>query len=53
MQHPFRLRFDPNNELSRTLYQFVPAFSFANLAEIYAFRKNAIIAYAVGSAAAG
>jgi len=52
-QHPFRLRFDPNNSLSRVLWYFVPAISFANVAEMMEFRKNAVIMVLVGAATLG
>lgn len=48
--HPFRLRFDPTDNISRFLWFFVPVFSFSTLAELWLLRKNAMIAIVGGSA---
>lgn len=48
--HPFQLRFDPRNDLSRFLWQFVPAISFSSISDLFELRKNASILIIVGSA---
>lgn len=51
--NPFRLRYDPRNQVSKWVWSMAPVFSFIQLGELLELRKNAAAVLIVGSIIVG